>query len=117
MSAYPNHSDVRPFYVQPTDPGAVGSGVSWVDTSIGPPHQLKIRNFADDGWDGINSNYIHEQLVPEDIWSIIHNMNKFPSVVITDDLGFSMEGLIEYVDLDTIIIHFNSDVTGTAVLN
>ena len=36
-------------FVQPTDPGFVGPGRIWVDTSSNPP-TLKIRNTADTGW-------------------------------------------------------------------
>lgn len=51
-SAYPNHQNIRPAYVQPTDPGAVKAGVFWVDTSPGvPPYKLYVRNRTDTGWD------------------------------------------------------------------
>lgn len=39
-----------PGYVQDTDPGAVGAGILWVDTSASPP-VFRVRNSADDGWD------------------------------------------------------------------
>jgi len=55
MPAYPNCQDVRPAYVTSTDPGAVKPGVFWVDTTVGPPYQLKVRNLADTGWDNIGS--------------------------------------------------------------
>lgn len=50
MPAYPNHQDLRPAYVQDTDPGAVGAGVFWTDTTV-RPWVVKIRNFADTGWE------------------------------------------------------------------
>jgi len=66
MPAYPNHQDIRPAYVQSTDPGAVGAGVFWVDTT--PTFVLRVRNFTDTGWDmvgsasspitAVNGNYI-----------------------------------------------------------
>jgi hypothetical protein len=52
MPAYPNHQDIRPAYVQTTDPGAVGAGVFWVDTSS---FVLKVRNSGDTGWNDIKS--------------------------------------------------------------
>jgi len=55
MPAYPNHQDIRPAYVQSTDPGAVGSGVFWVDTSVGPPFPVSVRNSTDTGWDALGS--------------------------------------------------------------
>ncbi len=49
-------------YKQSSDPGAVGAQKFWLDTTIGPPYTLKIRNAANSGWelvgtlgaDGIN---------------------------------------------------------------
>ncbi len=56
----PGHSSLvdgslhRPGYVQATDPGAVGSGKLWVDTSRGTGEWvLKIRNDADSAWEGV----------------------------------------------------------------
>lgn len=39
-----------PAYRSASDPGAVGAGREWQDTSTSPP-TLKIRNTADSGWD------------------------------------------------------------------
>ncbi len=39
-------------YVASSDPGAVGSGKVWVDTSFGTGYwQLKIRNAPNDNWE------------------------------------------------------------------
>jgi len=41
-----------PGYVQSADPGAVGAGIGWIDTSGGTGSWVwKIRNAADDGWE------------------------------------------------------------------
>lgn len=53
MPAYPNHQDIRPFYVTDTDPGAVKAGVSWIDTSSG--YVLKIRNDTNTGWNTVSA--------------------------------------------------------------
>lgn len=52
MPAYPNHQDLRPFYVQVADPGAVGAGVCWYNTSSGV---LSVRNITDTGWDAVGA--------------------------------------------------------------
>lgn len=39
-------------YVNASDPGAVGAGKFWLDTS-GAIYQMKVRNGADNGWIGI----------------------------------------------------------------
>jgi len=43
-----------PAFVQDTDPGAVGAGVMWIDTSLGAGQWVsKLRNVADDGWEEV----------------------------------------------------------------
>lgn len=42
-----------PWYSQSTDPGAVGAGKAWVDTSTAVPYQLKKRNAANSAWENI----------------------------------------------------------------
>jgi hypothetical protein len=39
-------------YVQDADPGAIGAGKAWVDTT-GATNLLKIRNAADSGWEDV----------------------------------------------------------------
>jgi hypothetical protein len=42
-------------YVQSTDPGAVGAGMLWIDTSDGTGlWKLRVRNAADTGWESVN---------------------------------------------------------------
>lgn len=44
----------RPGYFQATDPGAVGAGKVWIDTTAGAGAWVqKIRNLADSGWETI----------------------------------------------------------------
>ena len=43
-------------YVASSDPGAVGVGKLWVDTSVGPPFKLKVRNAANTAWQAVTSN-------------------------------------------------------------
>jgi hypothetical protein len=37
--------------IQGSDPGAVGAGILWIDTSTSAPYQLKKRNAGNSGWD------------------------------------------------------------------
>lgn len=46
----------KPGYIQSTDPGAVGFGKVWIDTSGGSGAWVfKIRNADDDGWETLLS--------------------------------------------------------------
>jgi len=42
----------QPGYVQGADPGAVGAGIMWIDTSLGTGNWVtKVRNATDTGWE------------------------------------------------------------------
>lgn len=55
MARHPDLTDADlhvPGYIQASDPGAVGAGILWADTSQGAgAWTIKIRNAADDGWE------------------------------------------------------------------
>ena len=57
------------------------------------------------------------QNIATDIWVIIHNLNKFPSVQVQDSAGTDIVGEITYESLDKITIHFSSAFSGRAYLN
>ena len=77
---------------------------------------IKI-NDAEDGIDFINRTFIYNQGLPSEIWTILHNLNKFPSVSIKNSAGDIVEGFINYIDENNIVITFNSAFSGSAVLN
>lgn len=37
-------------YIQSTDPGAVGAGVFWVDTTGGAPYLIQVRDPTNTSW-------------------------------------------------------------------
>jgi hypothetical protein len=58
-----------PAYFQSSDPGAVGAGIVWIDTTTPTSPAMKVRNAANDGWDLItgsaaSGNYIALPAVP-----------------------------------------------------
>jgi len=42
-------------FVQNTDPGSVGANLWWVDTSVGPPFLLKLRNATNTAWNAFGA--------------------------------------------------------------
>ena len=50
----------RPGYYQTSDPGAIGAGKVWVDTT-NTPYEVKIRNAANTGWQPASDRYIEER--------------------------------------------------------
>lgn len=50
-------------------------------------------------------------------WTINHNLGKFPSVAVVDSGNNTIQGEIEYVNANTVKVHFNRAVGGKAYLN
>lgn len=64
-----------------------------------------------------DKNFIYNQNFPSATWEIIHNLNKKPSVTITDSANTVVEGQIIINDGVKVVITFNAPFTGTAILN
>jgi len=61
--------------------------------------------------------YTHVQETPSIIWTINHNMDKYPSVTFVDDDGVVFVGTIQYVSSNQIKATFLEAVSGKAYLN
>ena len=67
--------------------------------------------------DSADKNWVYTQNTPNNVWSITHPLNKFPSVSIKDSAGTNVYGEINYIDISTLTITFNSSFSGVAILN
>jgi len=61
-------------------------------------------------------SFIHEQLTPSSLWLITHNLNKYPSVTVTDSAGNVVIGDVKHVSLNTTEISFSAAFAGKAIL-
>lgn len=61
----------------------------------------------------------HEQLVAANIWTITHNLNKFPSVIVKNSVNTQVIPGIDFASsTDSILVlTFTFNVSGTAYLN
>lgn len=67
---------------------------------------------------GSGDLYFHfQQVSPSAEWTILHSLGKFPSVMVVDSAGTVVEGAVEYVDADSLKVHFASAFGGDAYLN
>lgn len=64
-----------------------------------------------------DKNFIYEQNFPLATWEINHNLNKKPSVTVTDSANTTVEGQIIINDGVKVLITFNAPFSGTAILN
>ena len=64
-----------------------------------------------------DKNFVFEQAESSDVWNIIHNLNKMPSVIVVDEYNRVVTPEIEYVSNLQIIVRFNYAFKGKAFLN
>jgi len=63
------------------------------------------------------TTYTHVQSVSANPWVINHNLNAYPTVWVIDPLGRAGWTEVEYVNANTVRVHFPGAQTGTAYLN
>lgn len=66
---------------------------------------------------GGDITYIHTQMTAAKIWTVTHNLGKFPSVSVVDSAGSAVIGDVEYLDKDCVRISFSAAFGGHAYLN
>ena len=64
-----------------------------------------------------DKTYVHVQTTSTAVWSIQHNLNKFPSVAVVDSSGSVVVGETVYIDNNNIQITFSSAFSGKAYCN
>ena len=64
-----------------------------------------------------DKHYTHDQGMPSLVWTINHNLNKFPSACAVDTAKSMVVGQIDYIDLNNLTITFNASFSGEAYLN
>lgn len=56
------------------------------------------------------------QDTPAEDWIIEHNLKRMPLVTVVDDTNVVIVGETEYLDENTLVIHFSEEVSGKAYL-
>ena len=73
--------------------------------------QTQLSNIIPDKY------YKYNQSLPSTVWTVNHNLNKYPSVTVVDSAGTIVEGAINYVDVNNLTITFSYQFTGSVDLN
>ena len=63
------------------------------------------------------STYQHHQDTPLAVWTIAHNLNRYPAVTVTDHLGRVVVGDVEFLDANVVRITHGDPIIGYAYLN
>ena len=66
----------------------------------------------------VNSiTFVYEQAQASDTWEIVHNLNKYPSVVIVDSAGTEIYPAVHYDSKNKCTVTMNGAIKGKAFLN
>jgi hypothetical protein len=65
---------------------------------------------------GEDLNYIHN-FTFEDTVDVQHNLGKYPAVTVFDSAGEEVEGEVDHIDINRLIISFTNPFTGMVILN
>ena len=79
----------------------------------------KINNVTLEGNLNIreDANFLFVQTEASNIWVIVHNLNKYPSVTVIDSAGNEVLGETIYDSLNQVTLKFKGGFKGTATLN
>lgn len=61
--------------------------------------------------------YVHEQGVASAVWTVQHNLNKYPSVTVVDSAENEIIAEVEYLDKNSVQITMTGASKGRAYLN
>lgn len=64
-----------------------------------------------------DKHYTHDQGVVSSVWTINHNLAKYPSVSVADTSNAIVVGVVEYIDTNNLTITFNAAFSGSAYIN
>ena len=62
-------------------------------------------------------NYVYTQAIAASVWTINHNLNKYPSFTVIDSAGDVVFGLPSYPNANTLVLTLSAAFTGVAYLN
>lgn len=97
-----------------------GTPVPFVDANAPPSVPLPGDSGGTNGTAGpaVGSKYRHIQAEASDTWTIRHNLDHYPNVVVVDTAGNRIyPGGESYPDSDTLILGFGVPLSGTADLD
>ncbi len=88
-------------------------GLRWNESADQWEHQKSTGTWVPMG----TGMFIFDQGLPSAIWTITHNLEKFPSVSVVDTAGTIIMGEVSYDSINQLTINFSSATSGKAYLN
>lgn len=81
-----------------------------------PPDPIYWDVLAAGGTSG-DKSYVHVQGAANTIWTIVHNLGKFPSITVVDSGNTEVEGDVQFIDPTTVVVTFSAAFGGRAYCN
>ena|ERR1039457_2803293 len=101
-------------YVIPVNIGA--TGLEGAEGPLGPTGEKGAR--GEKGEQGPTGGYYKfVQGSASEVWEIKHSLNKYPSITVQDSANENVEGSVDYINANEIILSFSAAFSGTAFLN
>lgn len=100
----------------PTSPATGDVVITSTLSATGTPDNTKFLR-GDNTWAEADKTFTFVQSASSTNWSIQHNMDKFPAVVVVNNNNVVMYGNITYIDTNNLIITFSAGFSGKAYLN
>lgn len=69
------------------------------------------------GGGSADKTYIHIQGMASAVWTVTHNLGKYPSVTVVDSANTVIIGEVLYLDLNTVRLSFSAPFCGSAYFN
>ncbi len=106
--------DARPnASVSVVNTGPIGpGGPQGIQGTVGPEGPV-----GPTGPTGSETTYIHTQTGSSSLWTIQHNLNRYPSIEVVDSAGSLVLGSVRYIDTNQIEVSFVYPFSGRAFLN
>ncbi len=109
------HYKIESYVVNPDNSSFYDITVSYIggNGSIVADKYYDLVNFSS----AVDKSFVFTQGTPSTVWTIQHNMDKFPSVSVVNNNNVLMYGETTYVDKNNLTINFSAGFSGKAYLN
>lgn len=71
----------------------------------------------DSGLVDLDKRYVHTQNTASSVWTINHDLDKYPSITVVDSAGSIVIGEIAYNNENNVTLTFSAAFSGVAYLN
>lgn len=66
---------------------------------------------------GDDKHYAHVQNASASVWTITHELEKYPSVTVSDSAGNTVVGDVKYISVNQLTVTFSTPFSGSAFCN